>query len=58
LRLLIDGTPSRPFSMETVPPPKMTPERSQIIRRASRHRYARPAAQVEAEIRQIFAAAA
>jgi DNA helicase HerA-like ATPase len=56
-RLLIDGTPSRPFSIETLPPPRHNENRirSEIIRRTSRHRYTRPAAQVEAEIRQVFA---
>jgi hypothetical protein len=57
LRLLIDGMPSRPFSIETLPPPRPDEKRvrSMIIRRTSRHRYTRPAAQVEAEIRQAFA---
>ena len=57
LRLLIDGMPSRPFSIETLPPPRPDEKRvrSTIIRRTSRHRYTRPAAQVEAEIRQAFA---
>jgi hypothetical protein len=51
-RLLIDGMPSRPFSMETLPPPAPRGHgtRAAIIRRASRHRYARPVEQVEREI--------
>ena len=51
-RLLIDGMPSRPFSIETLPPPapRRAASRSAIIRRTSRHRYARAAAQVEREI--------
>lgn len=59
LRLLIDGMPSRPFSIETLPPPQSAEAqaRSAIIRRASRHRYARPASQVDAEIRKTFTAA-
>jgi hypothetical protein len=52
VRLLIDGMPSRPFSMETLPPPAPRGHgtRAAIIRRASRHRYARPVEQVEREI--------
>ena len=57
LRLLIDGMPSRPFSVETVPPPRHNTKqmRSTVIRRTSRHRYTRPANEVEAEVRQAFA---
>jgi hypothetical protein len=57
VRLLIDGQPSRPFSMQTLPPPVMRrfdPHRMDIIRRSSRRRYARPADQVEAEIRHAI----
>ncbi len=51
IRLLIEGTPSRPFSMRTLPPASaIDQERSAIIRRVSRQRYGRPAPQVEAEI--------
>ena len=41
-RLLVDGMPSRPFSMETLPPPRIDERqgRAAIIRRPSRHRYA------------------
>ena len=58
-RLLIDGMPSRPFSMETIGPPGMkgVVARSAVIRRTSRHRYARPASQVEGEIRAALASA-
>src|SRR5207253_87692 len=41
VRLLIDGHPSRPFSMRTVPP-ELTPSaesRADIVRRTSRHRH-------------------
>jgi hypothetical protein len=59
-RLLVDGMPSRPFSIETLPPPRHNEDRmrSEIIRRTSRHRYTRPAAQVEAEIREAFSTVA
>ena len=45
VRLLVDGFPSRPFSMRTLPPDAMAVEeqRADIVRRASRHRYGRPA---------------
>lgn len=56
VRLLIEGMPSRPFSMETLPPSTMRKHagRSDIIRRTSRHRYARTASQVETEIERAF----
>lgn len=42
-RLLIDGMPSRPFSLRTLPPGiPADPKRATIIRNVSRHRYARP----------------
>jgi hypothetical protein len=56
-RLLIDGMPSRPFSIETMPPPRAVAGRAEVVRRTSRHRYTRPAAAVEQEIRQGLAKA-
>ena len=52
LRLLIDGQPSRPFSMLTLPPQLVKTDfhRPLTIRRYSRQRYGRPLAQVEREI--------
>jgi hypothetical protein len=57
LRLLIDGQPSRPFSMNTLPPAadQRGGNRASVIRRTSRHRYSRPASQVEVEIQEVFA---
>ena len=57
LRLLIDGMPSRPFSVQTLPLPRMNTlrNRSDVIRRVSRRRYARPATEVGAEIQKAFA---
>lgn len=51
-RVLIDGVPSRPFSIETLPPNslKHDPVRADAIRRTARRRYARPRVQVEAAI--------
>ena len=60
LRLLIDGLPSRPFSVATIAPSAAGERRprSEIIRRTSRHRYARPVSEVHAEIEKVFACAA
>ena len=44
VRLLIDGMPTRPFSMVTLPPRRYRPRRSDIIRRVSRQRFSRPVA--------------
>ncbi|TWT84783.1 AAA-like domain protein [Planctomycetes bacterium CA13] len=42
-RLLVDGMPSKPFSMQTMPPAKLRgADRSEIIRRTSRRQYSRP----------------
>jgi hypothetical protein len=42
VRLLVDGHPSRPFSMRTLPPSPHLADRGreEIVRRTSRHRYA------------------
>ena len=56
VRLLVDGMPSRPFSMETLPPPasSCTSNRLETVRRTSRQRYCRPVAKIEAEIQRAF----
>lgn len=56
VRLLINGTPSRPFSMRTLPPSACCKDtdRPHIIRRTSRQRYARPVADAEREILSAF----
>ena len=56
IRLLIDGMPSRPFSMATllVAPKRTDLRRGEIIRRTSRQRYARPAARVRGEVERTF----
>ena len=41
-RLLIDGFPSRPFSMQTLPPPPASATRRGIVRRTSLQRYGTP----------------
>ena len=55
-RILINGMPSRPFSMRTLPPPRyqLDPKREAIIRRYSRQRYGQRATKVEAEIRETL----
>lgn len=57
IRLLIDGHPSRPFSMRTIRPQQSNVDdtRADIIRRYCRQRYARPVSQVETEIQEAFA---
>ncbi len=50
IRLLIKGTPSRPFSMATLPPPKGDPKIREAIRQLSRFKNGRDREIVEAEI--------
>jgi hypothetical protein len=55
LRLSLAGKPSRPFSMETLPfMPPVDCQDPTVIRRTSRHRYARPLAEVEREVRAKY----
>jgi hypothetical protein len=56
VRLLVDGLPSRPFSVQTLPPPVMGQgtHRAQIVRRTSQQRYGRPAARVESQIQRAL----
>lgn len=54
-RLLVDGMPSKPFSMHTMLPPKMSGDaRIEKIRRASRRQYARPASVVAEQLSRQF----
>jgi hypothetical protein len=48
VRLLVDGVPSAPFSVRTLPPskPRRDEQASDVLRRTSRHRYSRPVDQV------------
>ena len=57
VRLLIDGMPSRPFTMKTLPPTagREARRRAATIRASARRRHARPKAAVEAEIARQFA---
>jgi len=59
VRLLIDGLPSRPFSLRTsLPSQRSNAARGDLIRRVSQRRYGRPLAIVAAEIERGFTAVA
>ncbi|MBI4128162.1 MAG: hypothetical protein HY459_03780, partial [Parcubacteria group bacterium] len=51
IKLMIDGTPSRPFNLGTIKP-KSNPDRkrAEAIRQLSRLKYGRPRSEVVAEI--------
>lgn len=56
IRLLLNGMPTRPFSLRTLPPPRVQdPERARIIERTSHHRFTRLREQVENEIELAMA---
>jgi hypothetical protein len=52
MRLMVSGMPSKPFSVSTLPPPKVQQDedRVDVIRRASRERYCEKRADVEEKI--------
>ena len=50
LRVLANGAPTRPFSVATMPPPESTDANIARVLAASNARYAKPRAEVEAEI--------
>ena len=51
-RLHVDGVPSRPFSIATIPPKRLTQRRAEVVRRVTRQRYAKPAVQIDKTIAQ------
>jgi hypothetical protein len=57
MRLLIDGVPSSPFSVRTLAPPKARGDEQTpgTLRRTSRHRYARPASEVDRHLAAVLA---
>ena len=59
LRLLIDGVPSAPFSLATLPPPPPSgnPRRAELLRRMTRERYTRPVTQVNHAIERALVGA-
>ena len=50
VRMLVNGVPSKPFSMATLPPITSDPARVAAVIEESASRYGRPRAEVEAEI--------
>jgi len=50
VRVLADGTPTKPFSLRTVPPPATDQARAAAIIERSYAKYGRPRTEVEAEI--------
>lgn len=56
-RLLIDGSPSNPFSMQTETPPKITEDRFAIVSARSRREHARPAEELRKDRTQMLATA-
>jgi hypothetical protein len=55
VRLLVDGVPSAPFTLRTLPPPMATDNRSDIIRQHSRRQYARQSSEVLKRIEREMA---
>jgi len=57
MRLLVDGVPSSPFSVRTLPPPKIQGDEqvADTLRRTSRHRYTKPVTQVDRHLAAALA---
>ncbi len=57
MRLLVDGVPSAPFSVRTLPPPKAQGDEqvADTLRRTSRHRYTKPVRQVNRHLAAALA---
>jgi len=55
VRMLIDGTPAKPFSVATLPPDEVDLSRVQELIQQSAVQYGRPRAEVENEISQRYA---
>jgi hypothetical protein len=53
-RLLIDGLPSAPFTIRTLPPPSPSDERREIVRRQSQRQFARSAKEVLSVVEREF----
>ena len=50
VRLLIDGLPSNPFSMQAVSPPKITDDRLDVVSQRSRREHSQSFADIHAAI--------
>jgi hypothetical protein len=56
-RLLIDGHPSNPFSISTLPPPTVEEDRLAIVRGRSQRQYAQPVDETQSRIDRELATA-
>ncbi|TXT36014.1 MAG: Uncharacterized protein FD138_1120, partial [Planctomycetota bacterium] len=52
-RLLIDGMPSNPFSMQSLSPPAVSDDRLAIVSERSRREHAQAFEQIQASIRRV-----
>ena len=53
---LADGVPSKPFAIQTLPPPKIKHRRSSIVRKHSQRQYGAVREQVEEEVAELYGA--
>ena len=54
-RLMMDGAPTRPFAIQTLPPPKRTQNRADVVRRVSQSAFGCPRKEVETQIAKAYA---
>ena len=54
-RLMMDGAPTRPFAIQTLPPPKRTQSRAEVVRRVSQRAFGCPRTEVEKQIAKAYA---
>lgn len=55
VRMLIDGMPSRPFTIQTIEPDGQNRQnRLSIVRRVTQHRYGQPKERVDQQINRVF----
>jgi len=54
VQILIDGMPSNPFTIRTLPPADITEDRTEAVRRASARRYAKPIEVAQKMIQREF----
>jgi len=57
VRLLVDGMPTQPFSIETLAPAPLQEDRSAVVTQVPNERYARRLSDVNDRIRKEIAAA-
>ncbi|MDP3957912.1 MAG: DUF87 domain-containing protein [bacterium] len=53
-KLLVNGEPTQPFSLELLPPREKSTGRAETVKRASEERYGRPREEIEEAIRQKY----